>query len=238
MLAEQLAQAASTFADTDPELARILSEAAEALEAEAMDEAAQALGNAAEILDARGADQQMAAAARAAAETLAEARQSVVAAGSDAMGDGETVSSSDALTDSSQDGAAIAGSASDEQGAAGTGGSLVTDDGQEGTDGDTASGGPGAGGGHVESVFIPSPVTIGEENGTAVELPANCEADPAACGPLVGEAPSAITKEASAVPYSEVFADYRDAAYRSLEAEAIPLSLKSLVRDYFIALEP
>jgi hypothetical protein len=55
---------------------------------------------------------------------------------------------------------------------------------------------------------------------------------------LINERPTDFTDERGLVPYSEVFGDYRDAAYEALEGDYVPLGMKRLVRDYFSSLEP
>ncbi|NWG16464.1 MAG: hypothetical protein HXY41_07495 [Chloroflexi bacterium] len=42
----------------------------------------------------------------------------------------------------------------------------------------------------------------------------------------------------AAIPYNQVFSDYRDAANRALDSDYIPLGLRDVVRDYFASLEP
>lgn len=74
--------------------------------------------------------------------------------------------------------------------------------------------------------------------GVDVELPAECVANPATCGGLLSENPTEFTGEMSSVPYSQVYGDYRDAAYEALDSDYIPLGLKGYVRDYFSSLEP
>ncbi|WP_374689647.1 hypothetical protein [Promineifilum sp.] len=109
-----------------------------------------------------------------------------------------------------------------------------------GTDGGQGQtpGGPGPGGGHVESVFVPAPAELAGE-GEEMELETQCLGDPAACGPLGQESPAGFGQPGgSVVPYDQVFGDYRDAAIEALSGGAIPLGLESLVRDYFSSLEP
>jgi hypothetical protein len=100
-----------------------------------------------------------------------------------------------------------------------------------------ATGGTGGETGHSEEVFVPDFADLSGEPGEEIELPAECIADPDACGGLLNERPTAFGDEESRVPYSEVFADYRDAAYQALETEPIPLGMKGYIRDYFSSLE-
>ena len=69
-------------------------------------------------------------------------------------------------------------------------------------------------------------------------MPAECIANPESCGALLNETPTEFGDETSTVPYSQVFGDYRDAAYEALNDDYIPLGMKEYVRDYFSSLEP
>jgi hypothetical protein len=63
-------------------------------------------------------------------------------------------------------------------------------------------------------------------------------ANPANCGSLLNESPTDFNDETSVVPYSQVYGDYRDAAYEALSDDYVPLGLKGYIRDYFSSLEP
>jgi hypothetical protein len=78
---------------------------------------------------------------------------------------------------------------------------------------------------------------LGDE-GVEIELPAECVANPANCGSLLNQTPSEFGDESSLVPYSQVYGDYRDAAYEALSDDYVPLGLKGYIRDYFSSLEP
>jgi hypothetical protein len=71
-----------------------------------------------------------------------------------------------------------------------------------------------------------------------IELPAECVTNPQSCGGLITESDSEMGNEESLVPYTQVFGDYRQAAYQALEDPYIPLGLRDFVRDYFSSLEP
>ena len=72
----------------------------------------------------------------------------------------------------------------------------------------------------------------------AIELPAECLANPAACGALLSETNTEFGDEQSLVPYDQVYGDYRDAAYEALADDYVPLGYREFIRDYFSSLEP
>ncbi|MDT8307459.1 MAG: hypothetical protein RRC07_16120, partial [Anaerolineae bacterium] len=92
--------------------------------------------------------------------------------------------------------------------------------------------------GHATNLYVPDFADLSDIAGEDVELPAECIANPAACGALIDERATEFGEEASVVPYQRVFGEYRDAAYQALDDEYIPLGMKSYVRDYFSSLEP
>jgi hypothetical protein len=81
-------------------------------------------------------------------------------------------------------------------------------------------------------------IDLGPQSGVPIELPANCADDGEGCGLLLNESTVEFRDEDSVIPYTEVFAQYRDSAYQALEREQIPLSMKDYIRDYFSSLEP
>jgi hypothetical protein len=85
---------------------------------------------------------------------------------------------------------------------------------------------------------VPDLLDLSGEEGVDVELPAECIANPANCGGLLSETPTEFTAEGSTVPYTQVFGDYRNAAYEALSDDHIPRGMKGYVRDYFSSLEP
>ncbi len=214
-LADQLAEAAAALEATDAELAEALGGAAEAL-AEGDTPAAQAaLDKAAAVLNERSQAAATAAQASGAADQLEAARGEVAQSGAS-----EPVTSGEGETGNPADGATEPGEAS--------GGAQSGD----------IVGGPGPGGGHVESVFVPRPADLAGQ-GEAVELDVQCLSDPAACGPVGGQAPAALpTQGGSLVPYDQVLGAYRDTAFEALRASNIPAGLQGVIRDYFSALEP
>ena len=84
-----------------------------------------------------------------------------------------------------------------------------------------------------EPVFAPE--HLGGEEGTPLSLPG--QGDPGDTPMSEGEFAENPAGEAQ-VPYSEVYADYADAANEALEGEYVPLGLRDLVRDYFSSLDP
>jgi hypothetical protein len=221
-LAAGLAETAAALQNVDSELAGTFNEAAEALQAGDTAGAQAALREAGGLFQERQQEAAAASQAANAAAQLAEGRSEVAQAG---------------------EGAALGTTLEQESGGAGENG----DAGQTGAEpgvtpldgeGQPEAGSPTGGGGSGGNVFVPDPVDLSGIEGTDIELPAECLADPSACGPLLEERPADFGEEGSLVPYEQVFGDYRDAASEALSDEQIPLGLRGLVRDYFSSLEP
>ena len=230
-LAQDLAETAAALQDVDSELAQELAAAAEALQNGDVTAAQQALREAAATLQQRAQERAAAQQADAAAGQLGQGRQEVAQAGQEGdgqpsegdQGDGQGQGQGNSPGQGQGDGTGV--------------------EGQDQTQGSPAeegegTGGPGPGGGHAENVFVPEFRDLSGEEGVEIELPAECLANPAECGPLLSETPAELTEEGSTVPYNQVFGDYRDAAYEALSDDHIPLGLKGYVRDYFSSLEP
>lgn len=240
-LADALAEAAAQLEDVDAELAAELAEAAGALSSGDVAAAQAALQQAAGALQQRARQQAAAQQAGAAAAQLAQGRQQVAQAGQPGQGAG-------GQPGEGQGGGAGEGAGGEGSGGQGAGsGSGSGDGGGQGSGGGSGDSGVGAGGGtggtggetgHATSVYVPDFADLSRIAGEDVELPAECIANPDACGALLSESPTAFGDEASVVPYQQVFGDYRDAAYEALEDDYIPLGLKGYVRDYFSSLEP
>jgi hypothetical protein len=238
-LASDLAAAAAALQAADPALAQQLATAADALQQGDVAAAQQALAAAAATLQERSGQETLAQQAAAAAAALEAGRQEVAQAGQ-----------SGATGTTAGQGGATSGGSDGQQGSGGQGGTGGAGEGSgQGGSGNGGSGsdaggvGGGVGGiggetGHSDNVYVPDFANLGDEPGQAVELPAACVTNPAACGALLGERPTGFDDEQSIVPYSDVYADYRDAAYAALDDEAIPLGLKGYVHDYFSSLEP
>lgn len=236
-LSEALQQSAAALAQVDGEISQALAEAAEALQNGDMAAAQEALRDAAGELQERAQEQAAAQQAAAAAGQLSQGRQEVAQGGEGQTGAGE-----------GQNGQGQEGAGQGEGQGQGQGSGSGSGQGQgEGAGSGTGSGanggvggGPGGIGGetgHAEEVFVPDFEDLSGEPGEDIELPAECIANPAACGGLLDERPTAFGDEESRVPYNEVFADYRDAAYQALDSEPIPLGMKGYIRDYFSSLE-
>ena len=214
-LADQLAEAAAALEAADSELAEALDRAAEALAGGDTAAAQAALDEAAALLNERSQSAATATQASEAADQLAAARGEVAQGGASAP-----------LTSSEGEPGPSAG---------GQGEPGETNSGAQSGD---IVGGAGPGGGHVESVFVPRPADL-EGQGEAVELDVQCLSDPAACGPVGGQAPAALPDQGgSLVPYDQVFGEYRDTAFEALGRGDIPAGLQGVIRDYFSALEP
>lgn len=225
-LAADLAETAAALQDVDAELARQLAEAAQSLQNGDIDAAQQALRQAAATLQQRAQQTAAAQQAQSAAGQLQQGRQEVAQSGQPGQ--------------SSQQGQAGQQGQFGQQGQTGQTGQSGSSS-MAGTDSNTGTGtgGPGPGGGHVENIFVPNNwPDLRDIAGVDVELPAECLANPALCGGLISETPTEFSNQGSTVPYSQVFGDYRNAAYEALSGDYIPLGLKGFIRDYFSSLEP
>jgi hypothetical protein len=220
-LAEQMAALSEQLAAIDPELAAQLAEAAAALEAGDLAAAQAAVNAASGRMAQAGAAQAAAAQAQAVADALAESRGEVAQAGQGGNGDSGQSGSS------GQNGDGAGGSGENGSGAG------LAGAGEQG-----GVGGVGEGGGPAGDLYIPDFVDLSDFEGIDVELPAECLANPAACGPLLREWGTEFGDERSRVPYYEVYREYSQSAYEALNDDYIPLGMKGLVRDYFSSLEP
>lgn len=238
-LAEALAETAQSLQTSDQQLAQAAQAAADALAGEDAAAAQAALQNLAEQLQERGAQTAVSQQAAATANQLGESRQAVAQAGQEQQGEGEETAVGEAPSSQQSQG---------EGTGAGLGGGQSGSAGQAGGEGGSTSelsenlgsggGSPGPGGSHAETVYVPPAVDLSPIEGEDVELPAECLANPANCGGLLNETPTEFGSEASLVPYTDVFGDYRHAANEALQDDYIPLGLKAYVRDYFSSLEP
>lgn len=217
-LAERLSAAAADLGDGNAEVSETLNRAAEALAEGDNQAAGEALRETAAVLNEQA--KAVAEQASAAADQLGAARGEVAQSGAgQPAGNGDEAASGP-------------GQNGDTAGA-----------GNSGTTGgeDAGAGGPSAGGGHVESVFIPNPAPL-DGNGEDVELDVQCLSGSESCGPVGGQTPSELTGQTvdggSVIPYDRVFGDYRDSAFEALSGGDIPILLQGLIRDYFSALEP
>jgi hypothetical protein len=217
-LAQDLAATADALQNVDSQLSAELDRAAQALQDGDMAAAQQALREAAATLQQRAQQQATAQQAAAAAAQVAEGRQELAQGGQ--------------LPNGQEAGGQQAGGQQAGEGPA--------QPGQIG-DGDAGQGqmaGPGPGGAPGPNVFAPNFADLDAMEGIMVELPAECRVNPAECGLLVDERPTAFDDARSVVPYHQVFGEYRDSAYEALSGDYIPLGLKGFVRDYFSSLEP
>jgi hypothetical protein len=244
-LAADLAETAEALRDVDTELSQQLAEAAEALQRGDTAAAQEALRDAAGVLQQRNQANAAAQQAQNAAGQLGQGRSDVAQAGGDGQagqtgetaqaGQGEGSGEGAGSGEGSGQGAGQQGEGAGEGSGAGQGQGEGTGGGSQQGEG---TGGPGPGGGHAENVFVPDAVDLSDVEGSEVELPAECIANPELCGQLGSESPTEFGEEGSVVPYEQVYGDYRDAAYEALSDDRIPLGLKGYVRDYFSSLEP
>ena len=234
-LAEDLAEAAAALEEADPELSQELADAASALENGDVAAAQGSLNEAAGTLTARDQESAVAAQAGNSADQLAQGRESVAQAGQEGEGQGQQAEGQ------GQQGEGQQGQGQQGEGQSQGQGQGQTGQGQgqgQGNQDGTGQGGPGPGGGHTENVYAPELVDLGGEEGVEIELPAECRANPSACGSLLSETDTEFSDEESLVPYDQVYGDYRDAAYEALDDDYVPLGYREFIRDYFSSLEP
>ena len=229
-LANSLSEVAAMIGETDAALSDALARAAGSLKDGDVTEAVEALGETAALLAASSELADAAREAQATADRLATARQQVAAAGSSPESDESGQATGAGAPGSGQESAGNGGQHAENGGAAGS------------QNGDQAgAGGPGQGGGHVESIFVPAQPRI-EDGGQNLELDVQCLEGVAGCAPVGVQSPitteGQTTAGGSLVPYDQVFGNYRDAAIEALASGNIPLGLQDLVREYFSALEP
>lgn len=242
-LAQDLAETAAALQDVDSELSQQLAEAAQALQSGDVAAAQQALREASGTLQQRAQEGAASAQAADAAGQLNEGRQEVAQAGGEGQsgqgqqGEGQQGQSGEQGQGQGQ-GQGQNGQGQGENSGSGDGQGQGQNSGGAQTDQGVGTGGPGPGGGHAENVFVPDLVDLSGEAGVDIELPAECIANPANCGGLLSETPTEFTEQGSTVPYTQVFGDYRNAAYEALSDDHIPLGMKGYVRDYFSSLEP
>lgn len=237
-LADNLAAAADAIAAVDPALAGQLERTASALAEGDTPAAQEALGElSGDLSEAASAAEAASDQAGRAADQLGQARQSVAAAGASASQRETTGAGTPGEGEAGQTSQNGQSGEDDQSGEGGQSGEGQT--GQGAGSQSSATGGPSEGGGHVENIFVPSPIDLSGQ-GQDLELEVQCLGDPAACGAPGEQLPGAPegTTGGSFVPFDQVFGDYRDAAFETLPGSGIPPALQGLVRDYFSALEP
>jgi hypothetical protein len=227
-LAQSLGETAAALEEIDPELAAELAEAASTLQDGDVTAAQEVLRQAGSTLQQRFQEQAASQQAAAAADQVAGSRAAVAQADQPGQGSGAAPGQGEGAGQG-QGQSAQSGQATGGEVGAGAGAAVEQGEG---------TGGPGPGGGHAESVYVPDRVDLSSEAGEVVELPAECLANPNACGALISETDSEFGDEESLVPYDQVFGDYRDAAFQAMDDNYVPLGMKAYVREYFSSLEP
>ncbi|MBN1315612.1 MAG: hypothetical protein JXA42_09100 [Anaerolineales bacterium] len=227
-LAQQLAEAAGEMADTNPELAGQLAEAADAINAGDIQAARASLAQASQTTGQTG--QQMAAgrAAQRAAGQMQAGGQQIAQAGGGNSGS-QAASGQGGSGSQSSSGQSSSGGMS--QGGSGRGESDGQAAGGTASDMDTGNG-PGDGGlRSFEQIYAPQ--RLGGEGGPEMELDTGGDPDE-----LVRELGSNPEIGESTIPYNQVYASYADSASQALQDQRIPLGLRGYVRDYFSSLQP
>ncbi|NJN54517.1 MAG: hypothetical protein HC804_07040, partial [Anaerolineae bacterium] len=189
-LAEDLMATAQSLVGTDDQLAQQLAEAAQALQNGDIAAAQQALREAGATLQQRAQEAASAEQANQAANALGEGRQSVAQAGG--QGQNAQPANPDNLLPPN-DGLAGPNEGLGQQpqpgpgqgNGQGQGEGNGQGQGQGNGQGQGQLGGPSAGGGHTENVYVPELRDLSGFEGVDVELPAECAANPADCGALL-----------------------------------------------------
>ena len=239
-LAESLSQAAAQLAETNPDLAQSLQQAAEALRSgdqqaiqDALEQAAQQL---AEAGDPSAGQQQLAEAL----QNIQEARNQLAQQQS---GEGEGQGQGQQAGQGQGQGQGAGQGQFPGDGVGGSGRGDPDGNVAEGVNADEGQPGPmstdnGANQNRLEdydSVYVPQ--HVGGDGGPLV-VPDEQGSD--GTGIDIGETPLNPNRETgeATVPYSDVFGQYRDQASTALDNEKIPLGMRDYIRQYFGALEP
>ena len=246
-VAGELAERAADFAGINDELAAALAEAAGALAGDGFDpgQAVEALGRAASEVSSAGlrAAAANAAAEAAAALSAAEGRlRDAVGQGSGrGTAAGEGRGAGQGRGSGQGDGSGQAGSGSQGQGA-GSGGQ---GQGGAGAGGGTQAPGSGQGAGSVAGVGDNDPAEAPRYSSTVFEPPEE-GLDEEIRVAIAGDNPGVVAGSAvgpsvanqALIPYTERLAEYRSAAFQSLERRPLPSHLTEVVQSYFTELEP
>ncbi len=250
-LAASLPAAASALANSNPELAQDLQNAAEEIQSGNPAGAGQALSQASQQLAGHASSLASANAANQAADQLSASQQNLALAGSAASaqatsgsqtgsgqnnggqiadsGPGSSQGSSGAgeVNGNTSGGASVAGAGQGESQGEGSGAQAGSQ--PIGTGNQTGDGGER----EYESIYAPQRLNSGV--GQDIQLPGSGQP-----GQIIGEAGLAPgnSPEQSLIPYSEVFPVYENIIRQAIESGQVPQHLRALVRDYFSSLAP
>lgn len=242
-LAEQLEQTAQMLAETNPELASQLAEAAQALQNGDLQAAQEAMQEAAQTLAETGQQVAQSQAASQAAAQASQGQERLIQAG---KSPGQTAQGNQGTQPGQSQGqigeGQGSGSASGElgQGTGGAGAGEGESAGQEGQGPEAGADPIGqnnqAGDGGLktyEEIFTPQ--RLGGSGSEEVQLPGSNQPG----DQVVGQGDTIPgDPNASRVPYVEVLPDYAEAYRRAIENGQVPIPLRQLIREYFSSLEP
>lgn len=242
-LSQELSEAADQVGDANPELAQQLRDASEALQQNNLAGADQSLSQASQQLSQTNQQLQQGQAAGQAAQQAAQQAQqgqeAIAQAGQDQQGgqgagQGQGPGQQAGAGQGQGPGSGQQGQQPLNGGGAGTGaGTGAIEGGQTGGQMPTGNNPERDAEREYEEIYAPQRVGGGE--GPVVGLPG--EGDPSQDPVREGDFVENPAGEAQ-VPYSEVYADYADAANEALESEYVPLGMRDLVRQYFSSLNP
>jgi hypothetical protein len=225
--AERLEAMSTALDASNPELAQVLRDAAQAMRQGDIAAAQEALDRAAAQMAETG--QQIAAqeATERALGQIQEGRREIAQSGEPGTQVGEQ----------GQQGQQGQGQGQQGQGQQGSGAGDTDGTGSQGTSQDPGGPiGPNQPGQEGETPYDPiyDPERLGEGEGEQITVPGQGEG-----GPASGETEGGPTEEGEAlVPYNEVYTDYQAQAASALEDSYIPRGLKEYVRAYFGSLDP
>ncbi|KAA3645641.1 MAG: hypothetical protein DWQ07_11920 [Chloroflexi bacterium] len=219
-LSSQLSEAAQALAESNPELAEQLAQAAEALQNGDLEAMREALAEAAETFEATGEEVAISEAAGEAASQLGEGQDAIVEAGglagllaqagTQVQGPGTSGAGNEEFTEPLEPGSEVGLSPIGQNNQAGDGGE---------TEYEPIYAPEHLGGDDVLGGGLPQDDVEGETLGTTASNPDEAGED-------------------STVPYVEVLADYEDVYRAALENDEIPLEWREAIRDYFSSLQP
>lgn len=234
-LANELSQAAANLQASNPQLAKQLQAAGDALQnsgetVQSSQDVTSSLQRAAQTLQESGQSLAQAQAAAQAAAQLGQGQQQMVAQAGQA-----SISSQGQAGPGSQGGA---NQQAGQNSAGGAGRGEQTGESETGGEAGTApiqqNNAPGDGGeSQYEQIYAPQ--RLGGSEGQDVQLPGSGQPGEQ----VIGQSEAAPGSPGlSTVPYTEALPSYQDAYHQAIESGEIPIHLRPLIRDYFSSLEP
>jgi hypothetical protein len=247
-LADRLEKTAQELANTNPEVAKELQAAAEAIRAGDLQAAQEALDRAAANMSQTASDAANAQAASDAANAASDAQTAVAQAGGDGQQSNNGQGNQGNGQGNGQDGNGQGNQGNGQNGngegqgnqgngsnGAGTGSGNGDNQGGEAGNGTDGTNGGANDGGETAYDPIYTPYHLGGSGGEDANLPG--EGDPN--GEVIGEGNTNPQNDGSVtVPYDEVYGYYNDFAREAIDNGEVPNDLRDVIRDYFSSLQP